>query len=477
LFVSNLIIEARISAIIISISTFFFFSYGRVLDYFIKNPVEIIDLARNKFFLPIFLFCLIITWFLIIKSYFIKNYADSITTYANQFSIGLVFIAIFTTCLNYDWTLLFSQKNQDEKSEIYVDMQTLDKLNYQGISPKPNIYFLIFDSYPSSNVLNNYYAFNDSNLVNDLKIRGFDVNQNARSNYCFTGGSIGSTLSMRYLHLDNEFKSSYNQDSYIDRFYENNYVINRLKSDGYDIITNLSKKYNNNKIKKSLFSDDFIQLVIHLSMFRIIEKDLVVNQLRNDIQSKLKFLKSFIPNNQPVFINIHIMVPHSPFVFRYDGSRPKYFESAFGKFEDKAKFIEQVRFAGREIIKIVDNIKFNDPDAIIIVQADHGYGGEDDMKYLNRNSIAAIENKRDQVPPSDYLDQRFGILSAIYSPIDLGIKKNSTPVNLFRFIFNKLYEENNEYLPDNSYFALIKQPYKFHNITDSLNNISRQLAD
>ena len=212
-------------------------------------------------------------------------------------------------------------------------------------------------------------------------------------------------------------------------------------------------------------------------MLRIIENNLIVNQLRNDIQSKLQFLKDFVPGNKPVFVNMHIMVPHSPFIFRHDGSRPKYFESAFGKFEDKDKFVEQVRFASSEIIKILDNIKANDPNAIIIVQADHGYGGDDDIKYLNRNSAAALDDRREQIPPSYYLDQRFGILSAIYSPISLGIKENSTPVNLFRFIFNRLFNENNDYLPDSSYFALIKQPYMFHNITDSLSNVNSQLTD
>ena len=475
--ISIFFIEKRLGAIIISFFGFFFFLYGRVLDYFIKNPINIIDLTRNKNFLPIFVGFLLFIGFYIYRNYRIKSNIDLITKYANQFSGGLVFVSIFTMGLHYDWTLLNEVKifnGKEKKSKLVVPPGILTELDYKS---NPNIYFLIFDSYPSQRVLSHYYSYNDSGFVSDLKSKGFDVNQNARSNYCFTGASITSTLSMRYLHLDSEFKTAYNQDNYISKFYSDNYVINRLESEGYDIISNFDKEDKRFANEKSFFLDDFVQLVIHLSMLRIIENNLIVNQLRNDIQSKLQFLKDFVPGNKPVFVNMHIMVPHSPFIFRHDGSRPKYFESAFGKFEDKDKFVEQVRFASSEIIKILDNIKANDPNAIIIVQADHGYGGDDDIKYLNRNSAAALDDRREQIPPSYYLDQRFGILSAIYSPISLGIKENSTPVNLFRFIFNRLFNENNDYLPDSSYFALIKQPYMFHNITDSLSNVNSQLTD
>ncbi len=469
--------EQRIGAIIISLNIFLFFLYGRVLDYFIKNPIALINLTRNRNLLPIFLCIMLVLSLYIFKNNRIQNNLKLITKYLNQFSIGLVFVSIFTMGIHYDWTLVYKIKNfkgNEKKVELMSKLKTQTNLKNKL---NPNIYFLIFDSYPNHRVLDHYYSFNDSGFVNNLISMGFNVNQNARSNYCFTGASINSTLSMRYLHLDSEFKTAYNQDNYIARFYSDNYVTNRLESEGYDIISNFNKEDKRFSYRKSLFLDDFVQLVIHLSMFRIIENELIVTQLRSETQSKLQFLKEFDPGNKPVFVAMHIMVPHSPFIFLHDGSRPKYFESAFGKFEDKNKFIEQVRFTGYEIIKILKNIKTHDPEAIIIVQADHGYGAEDDMKYLNRNSVAAANDMREQIPPSNYLDQRFGILNAIYSPISLGIRASSTPVNLFRFIFNKIFNENNKYLPDSSYFALIKQPYLFHDITDSLNKVNMLQTD
>ena len=93
------------------------------------------------------------------------------------------------------------------------------------------------------------------------------------------------------------------------------------------------------------------------------------------------------------------------------------------------------------------------------------------MIYLNRNSLAASTNNREK-PPSDYLDQRFGILNAISSPLELGIPEHSTPVNLFRYIFNAIFDDQYTFLPNKSYFTLIKQPYLFHDVTDDLNKIT-----
>jgi hypothetical protein len=211
-------------------------------------------------------------------------------------------------------------------------------------------------------------------------------------------------------------------------------------------------------------------------MLRIIESELIFDQLRQDILSMFNGIKQFEKPQSPTFMCLHFMIPHSPFIFQADGSRQKYFESAFTKFEPKVKFVEQIRFSGSQIIEIVDSIRKKDKDAIIIIQADHGFGGDEDMIYLDRNSIAASTNNRER-PPANYLDQRFGILNAISTSVELGIPQGSTPVNLFRYIFNNIFDDGNTYLTNKSYFALIKQPYLFHDVTDDLNQFNNHNSE
>jgi len=450
-------------AIILSLYGFSFFVYGRLINFFIENPVLNLPLHRNKYFLPIFILFLIVNTLLIYKSDKCKSHLKIITSNANKFSAGLVIIAIITIGINLDWTKIHHREQQYSELDINHQEKNI------SLETNPNIYFLIFDSYVNQRILNQYYNWNDSLFVNQLVSRGFLLNKNARSNYCFTGASILSTLSMRFLHLDPEFENAYNQDNYIGQFYKKNDVMERFKSKGYNIVSNLGGKGWPKNYKKSIITDDFIQLVIHLSLLRIIENELITNKLRQNILFMLDSLKKYKKPKTPTFVCLHFMVPHSPFIFQADGGRPKYFESAFTKFEHKLKYIDQLRFTGSQIIEIADSIRKKDKNAIIIIQADHGFGGDDDMIYLNRNSVAAKTNNREK-PPANYLDQRFGILNAIYSPIDLGIPDQSTPVNIFRYIFNKIFDDKYALLPNKSYFSLIKQPYYFHDVTKDIDN-------
>jgi len=470
--INYIIHEKLLSALMVSLLGFLFFIYGRIIDILLVNPILGLPLHRNKYFLPFFFMVIISCIIYIYKSQYIRKNIKTISTFANQFSIILVAIAIFSTGLHYDWTK-FSEKNEIKHHESNKNSKQISLLSEDKKSDAPpNIYYLIFDSYPSHRVLYEYYNWDDQLFVNELTNRGFSLNMDARSNYCFTGASITSTLSMRYIHKDRGFLNAYNQDNYIMSLYKKNLVMDRLQSEGYRIVTNIGgEKFPTDK-KSSYLTDDFIQLIIHISLLRIIENELVTDKLREGILSLLEGIIQFEKPNVPTFMFLHAMVPHSPFVFQSDGSRPQYFESAFGKFEDKVKFVEQVRFTGNQILNLVDHIQSIDPSSIIFITSDHGYGGMDDEVYLNRNSLAA---KSDVTlnPPNEYFDARFGILSAVYFPNDIPVPKIYSPVNNFRYLFNIIFGDQLNILPDKSYFAVIKQPFNFTDITDTFKQIDR----
>lgn len=459
--------DKRLSAVLVTFYVFLFFAYGRILDILIGYPVLGLPLGRNRYFIPLYVFIAVAGTLWAFRSKWCKKNLGEITYYLNILSIVLIMSAVLTAAINFDWTTLGGNENAQSKSHTAgKEVHQITKKSEN--TSKPNVYFLIFDSYVNHRVMKKYYGWDNSGLVNALIERGFSVNNEARSNYCFTGGSIGSTLSMRYFHEDEGFRKAYNQASYLGQFYDHNEVMERFKSEGYDVLSNQGNHRRiNEKIEKSLLPDDFLQLVIHISILRTLEKELITDNLRQDILSMLEGLKQFEKPNKPVFIYLHYEIPHEPFIFNADGSRPKYFESAFGKFEDKVKYVEQAKFAETQIIEIVDILKQRDPTAVIIVQADHGYGGRLDDIYLDRNSLAAGSEDHKK-PPTEYIDQRFGILSAIHLPPGIVIPEKITPVNLFRYLFNGLFDAKLEILPDKAFFTVIKQPYYFHDVTNDL---------
>jgi len=458
-FIISLFINSKLSAIVVTFYGFLFFAYGRILDIIIDYSIFSFDFGRNRYLLPFYAIIVTLGTIWIIKSKFFRKNLIVVTKYFNSFSLGLISIAILTSMMNFDWTLLLKKDVEKIKSA-----KNINQISKENDKTKPNIYYLIFDSYPNSRILNKYYNWDDNKLLNELTNRGFSINKNAQSNYCFTGASITSTLSMRYIHKDSGFLDAYNQDNYIESIYKNNLVMNRFQSEGYRIITNIGGSKFPMDRKSSFLEDDFLQLIIHISLLRVIENKLVTEILRQETLSLLEEIRQFKKTIKPTFMFLHVMIPHSPFVFKANGSSPQFFESSFGKFEDKIKFVEQVRFTGNQILRLVDHIQFNDPYSIIFIQSDHGYGGMDDDIYLNRNSLAAKSNIS-MNPPNEYFDARFGILSAVYFPNNMPVPQIQSPVNNFRFVFNALFDDELSILPDKSYFTVIKQPYLFHDVT------------
>ena len=68
------------------------------------------------------------------------------------------------------------------------------------------------------------------------------------------------------------------------------------------------------------------------------------------------------------------------------------------------------------------------------------------------------------------LDERFSIMNAYYFPDKdySSLYPSITPVNTFRVIFNKYFDENLPLLPDNNYFSTIYHPYEFIEVTEML---------
>jgi hypothetical protein len=452
--------------LVLSSNIFLFFIYGRVYNWLLEASLFGMNLGRNKFLLPIFALLMISITVAFLRSNKIGKSLENLNYYLNYISITLVSVTLVSSISAFDWHSLGDKPSLQDTGMTLENDGVTENVVVNDLA-HPNIYFMIFDSYMSHRTLLEYYDWDDSLVINSLEEKGFRVDRNARSNYCFTGASIGSTLDMRYLHEDSLFKSSNNNTNYIGQYYYKNKVMERLTSEGYEIVSNIgSHSFTKIDDKSSFFSDDFFYLVVHVSMLRIIENELVTQRLRSQITSAFEGLKNLKKPDRPMFLFMHVTAPHAPFVFNADGSKPLFFESAFTKYEDRHKYIEQVKYVGGEMLEIVDNIKSQDPNSIIIVTSDHGYGGSRDHIYLNRFSEAAMSDNHELSAPADYLDGRFGILRAISLPDNVDIPEQSTPVNFFKYVFHSIFGDPLETLSDRSFFTVIKQPYVFHDVTE-----------
>lgn len=462
LFFSIITKDIKRAAIAVTFYCFLFFTYGRLYDVIQGFIISGLLIGRPKYLLPLYALIVVVGTLWIFRSRWCKKYLEGITYFFNIFSFGLVIVVVLVAMTNFDWITFGSTKHAESKN-FGIKKEAPQVSQRRKSILQPNVYYIILDAYASHRVLKKYYDWDDSGVVEAFLRRGFSVNKNAYSNYPFTGLSLGATLNMRYIHEDRGFIDAISKGGYLSRYREQNKVMERFKSEGYDVVSNIGDyRFPNNKHsmvngKKSLFSDDFAYLVVHISMLRIIESELIADQMRQDILSILEDLKLFDIPNKPTFIFSHVMCPHQPYIFNADGSKPKLSESVWGRLEIKKSYIGQVRFIGTQIIEIGDTLRRRDPSAVIIVQADHGNGSVLGT-YL-------FDHKR---PPLEFIDASHGILSAIYLPPGIMMPEIITPVNLFRYLFNALFDAKLEELPDRVFFTAIKEPYEFYEVTDDI---------
>ena len=78
----------------------------------------------------------------------------------------------------------------------------------------------------------------------------------------------------------------------------------------------------------------------------------------------------YIAKNQPTLTIGYIQSPHDPIMFREDGSALP--ENQWHNWKDKQLYIGQLKYISQTIENVIQNIKESDPDALVIIQSDHG---------------------------------------------------------------------------------------------------------
>ena len=166
-------------------------------------------------------------------------------------------------------------------------------------------------------------------------------------------------------------------------------------------------------------------------------------------------------NDKPIFVFAHIMMPHSPYLFKANGE-PQNTEKVFLELDpefNKAPYIEQLQFVNKKMVEIITELLTeSDTPPIIVIQSDHGAR----MGITDWNTAVSDEKLVERI---------FNNFDAYHLP---EVKKNlldepRTPVNTFPIIFNSYF--NGEYdLEENKiyYSNPFEKLYQFKDVTDVL---------
>jgi hypothetical protein len=357
-------------------------------------------------------------------------------------------------------SLLYTSKranigNSQDKNNVIVQNQVT----------KPDIYNIVLDGYTNSTALEEDFGFDNSSFENELKSLGFIVPKNSFSNYDETVSSLSSSLNMDWV---SNLVQGHEIDPYriklVDKLV-NNDVRGILTDQGYKIFTF------ENEFKWSLWTNvDFYEtprsrklITSPLNSFELmfikntigclaINYDkLIFNRFLDNI-GKANLDKyqeqSYIFNTlgnlpeyvTPKFVFAHITTTHVPYVFDENGSSmPMEFQGSndntdFNDPRIKDGYIISIKYTNRRILEIVSKIVADDPNAIIIIQGDHGYPGEH-----RHNIFLAIYDKKSSINQNDCI----------------------TPINLYRYLFNNWFDSSLPIVDDEIFKTVISEQYQY----------------
>ncbi len=317
----------------------------------------------------------------------------------------------------------------------------------------PNIYYIVLDSYTSSESLKKYWKYDNSSLMNFLKDRGFFVASKSKSNYNQTHFTLASTLNLSYLHYDSFDKLTFAHYPNLFKLIKENVFVRILEKSGYEII-NLSlfdlsenpKYYRFELIDEPhFFKNTVFEGIINIDVIGSIlgfhfVPEINIIKVNLNLSRKLKDITEKNPSRN-FFAYAHFMLPHPPYFFDAAG---KIMPSTYANDDANMwKYLEQLKYTNEIIMNFVDSILTNSAvKPVIIIQGDHGF------RFL--------KNKINQKSESHT------ILNAFYFPdrdYNLLYPEVSS-VNTFRILSQKYNFLDIATLPDEIFFVAMGIGFK-----------------
>lgn len=450
------------AALLTTLLTVFFFSYGHIYSSLKSIQVVGFILGRHRYLIPMYLFVFVLLVLVIFKGKFDKKL---ISQGMLVIGISLVAFPIFnlgkftvSSVSNSVWEETSAQLPQRLGSNIQ----------------KRDVYYIILDEYGREDTLLDVFEFNNREFLNKLEGMGFYVASESRSNYSQTELSLTSSLNLDYLNnLGLDVSQDLNNRIMLRPYLRNSRVRSYLEQEGYsvlafetgyywtefkdaDIFFQRSNKGLGNQLVAGANSFEVLllrstlvsALMDSLTNFQSKLTPLQEQQNRNHYERILYVLDTLedVPDlPRPKFVFVHLVSPHPPYVFNTDGSYKSKDEidpeqSEFEQYRED--YLDQVKYLNSRLIPILDSIfEKSEVEPIIIIQSDTG-------------------------PKEVSTVQRMRILNAIYFPeynMD-DFWASISPINTFRVLMNTYFDGEFEQLEDASYFSTYEYPFQFEKI-------------
>jgi len=441
------------AGLLVTLLSALFFSYGHVYSYFEDAEVAGLLVGRHRVLVVLWLGLLVLAALWIAK----RRDLRILTSSLNAITIFLLVFPLYTL-ISFWYSNLDTHVTKLSK-DPYLDSPT----PLQASPDSPDVYFFVLDQYARSDILTEYFEYDNSAFLNGLRELGFYVAACSQSNYPNTNYSLTATLNYDYVSsLGEDFAPGNTSLNPIHQALWNNRVKDTFRQLGYQVIAfetgynfteledaDIFYKLSSNKISnfEALLLRNSAMLVPAdfglLDQYYLSDDDRKRERIRF-VLDRLEDIPS-LPGRKFVFV--HLAMPHPPFVFGPNGEAeviPPYYENGeagYRKADFRRGYRNQVVFISTEMLDVLKKILANSSQTpVIIVQGDHG--------------TVTIPNEK-----------RMSILNAYLFPdAQPPLHPRISPVNNFRLVFNTYFNGSLPLLPDQSFAYYRIQPFVFREV-------------
>jgi hypothetical protein len=324
---------------------------------------------------------------------------------------------------------------------------------------KPDIYYILFDAYTSSAVLQSDFGYHN-NIDSFLQSKQFFVVDRSRSNYNLTPFSISSCFNLQYLPGLNVSQDFY-MDGYmpgVQSVYKSE-LIPILEKEGYDIVNHSIFTIEGHPPVTPVYDVwDVDHLYSYHNIFRKIDEDIgwsirrrfpaitwkwhgkdYVEQRDDHLEKTLTAFRQTIQTTpaRPRFVYTHFVLPHAPYNYDTSGKKTNQGYYYLTIPQKQQAYVLQVAYANKLMREFVETIfSHSSRPLVIVIQGDHGFrfgnGPKKDLEFPNLNAL-------------------------YFSNGDYRLLNDSmTNVNTFRVVFNTFFHQQFPLLKDTSYFLNYK---------------------
>jgi hypothetical protein len=376
---------------------------------------------------------------------------------ARYIKILLLLFLLFEGCI-----LLNNIFNRKKLAGSVVFIPGIDERLKKKIDSLPDVFFIVFDGYTSSAVLKEDFDFDNKILDSLLEVHHFAVLPSSKSNYNLTPFSLGSVLNASYLKVDSqEYVINHKDLLSAVNTVRDNWIVPFLQRNEYEIknfgvfdfktapaatYPYFGKNYFTGAIDDQTFFSralgdigwNFTLRNIFTGQFRVPRMYLKQKKeyiLRNEFNYEHLIKELQAQTDKPRFVYCHMMLPHEPYYFNKDGSLVSDTAILLQKVRDEAGYIGQVQYSNHLLEKIIQLSSKNSSRArIVLIMGDHGY-----RSY----------------PSKSERPKTFRNLNCFYSSDGTqNLYKAISPVNAFRFIMNRYFDQKLPFLKDTSIYLV-----------------------